>query len=43
MDYLLLGLDVILLRHLNCNLLGSCSHGQALLDCCATTNLVQLR
>ena len=42
MDSLLLGLDIILLGDLNCNLLGSCSDGQALLDFCATTNLVQL-
>ena len=42
MDSLLPGLDVILLGDLNCNVLGSCSDGQALLDFCATTNLVQL-
>ena len=42
MDFLLSGLDVILLGDLNCNLLGSCSDGQALLDFCAPTNLVQL-
>jgi len=42
MDSLLPGLDVILLGDLNCNLLGSCSDDQALLDFCATTNLEQL-
>ena len=42
MDSLLRGLDVILLGDLNCNLLSNCSDGQALLDFCATTNLVQL-
>ena len=42
MDSLLSGLDVILLGDLNCNLLGSCSDGQALLDFCTATNLVQL-
>ena len=41
MDSLLLGLDVIFLGDLNCNLLGNCSDGQVL-DVCATTNLVQL-
>ena len=41
MDSLLPGLDVILLGDLNCNLLGSCSDGQALLDFCATSYLVQ--
>ena len=42
MGSLLQGLDVILLGDLNCNLLGSCSDGQALIDFCSSTNLVQL-
>ena len=41
-DSLLPELGVILLGDLNCDLLGSCSEGEAPLDFCATTNLVQL-
>ena len=36
------GLDVILLGNLNCNLLGNCPDGQALIDLCSTLNLFQL-
>ena len=36
------GLDVILLGDLNCNLLGNCPDGQALIDLCSTLNLFQL-
>lgn len=41
MDSLFLGLNAILLWDQNCNPLRSCSDSQALLDFCATTNLVQ--
>ena len=42
MESLLLGLDVIILGDLDCNLLSDCRDGLTLMDFCSSSNLVQL-
>ena len=41
-DFLLLGMEVIIIGDLNCNLQGNCPDGRALSDFCATFNLTQM-
>ena len=41
-DSFLSGLEIIILGDLNCNLIGNCPDGRALLDFCSTFNLTQL-
>ena len=42
MESLLLGLDIIILGDLNCNLLSDCRDGRALMYFCSNSNVVQL-
>lgn len=41
-DSLLLGMEVIIIGDLNCNLQGNCPDGRTLSDFCATFNLTQM-
>lgn len=41
-DSLLLGMEVIIIGDLNCNLQGNCPDGRALSDFCSTFNLTQM-